>query len=155
MFCVGRVAGELASDIVVENTSVGGFVNMGMPEIHPVPLNAAGNTADEDDGSITAGSLHDADVGQGVVQFPVFIEVPCVVKEDEIAWMGGPVSVERAVSVHMIVNQTNTVRGGIIRTAFVEVDPMLQEDGSHHTGAVVANPPSGAGDRRCSDENGR
>lgn len=130
-------------------------MNVGMPEIHPVSFNGAGNAADKDDGPVRACPFHNTDVGQGVVQFSISVEVPRVIKEHEITWTRGLVLVEGPVLAHMIVDQPNTVCGGITCAALIEIDSVLQEDGARHPGAVVANAPPFACDRRCSDERGR
>ena len=152
MSCAGGVAGAFTPDIVVENTAVGGFVHVRMCKVHPISFNSAGNTADEGHGPVRAYSFDNADMSQGIVQSPVSVEVPCVVKEYQIAGTGSRGTMERSVSTYMVVDQSHPIRSGAIGAAFIEIDPMFQENGSCHTGAVVANAPPFACDRRCSDK---
>src|SRR3990167_4375280 len=84
---IGRVDGVLAAKIVVEDSAIGGFMDMREGEIHMIQFHRAGYAADEDDGAVLVLPLNDSDVRQRVVHLAVSVEVPGIVEKYEVAWM--------------------------------------------------------------------
>ena len=112
---VVRVADILAAKIVVEDSAIGGFVDMGQAEIHAVAFDGAGHATDEDHGAIRFLPLDDPDVRQRVIYLAVSIVVPCVVEEDEIAGVGDRSPVEPALLSYVRMDDPDAVSMRVAR----------------------------------------
>ena len=133
------VADILAAKIVVENSAVDGFVNVGQAEIHVVAFDGAGHATDEDHGAVRLLPLDDPDVRQRVVHLAIPVVVPCIVEEDEIAWMDNRSLVERALLPYMLMDDLNAVGVRIARLTVIEIDPVFEKHRTGHPGAVVGD----------------
>lgn len=149
------IRGELAPDVVVENTAVGGLMDQRVSEVHAVPLDGVGDAADEDHCAVRFDPFDDADVGERVIPFSISVEVPGVVKKHQVSGLGCRPLVDDALSAYMVINEPDAVCIGIIGVGVIEIDAVLQEDGACDTGAVVGDPSAFARDRRRTYEGGR
>ncbi len=151
----GRIARKFASNEVVEDATLLVLVDLRKREVHAITRNRIGHAADEDYCTVRFDLFDHTDVGKGIVQFAVAVEVPRVVEKHEITGLDGRLSVEPPVSTHMLIDQPHPIRAGISRTALVEVDAVSKEDGSRHPGTVIANSLPVDGDCLGTDEVGR
>ena len=113
---VVRVACNLAAQIVVEDSTIGGFVDMRQAEIHVVAFDGAGHATDEDHGAIRLLPFDDPDVRQRVVYLAVPIVVPCIVEEDEITGVGDRSPMEPALLSDVCMNDPDAVGMRVDRT---------------------------------------
>lgn len=136
---VGRVDDASAAEIVVEGSAFGGLMDVREGEIHVVALDRAVYATDEDDGAIQFLPLHDSDVRQRIVRFAISIVVPCIVEEDEIAWLDSRPLMEGAMLPHMGMDELDAVGLSVGLFTAVEVDAMLEEDRAGESGTVVGD----------------
>jgi hypothetical protein len=103
------VEGILAAKIVVEDSAVCGLVDVRQADIHMVAFDGAGYATDEDYGTIRFLPLDDPNMRQWVVHLAISIVVPCIVEEDEIAWVGDWSLVERTLLPDMCMDDPDAV----------------------------------------------
>ena len=135
----GWVADIFAAKIVVENSSVDGFVDVRQAEIHTIPCNGAGYATDENHGTIRLLPFDDADVRERIVHLAVPVVVPGIVEKDEIARVNNRSLVERALLPYVLMDDPNTVGVRIARFAVIEVDPMFEIHRPGHSGAIIGD----------------
>jgi hypothetical protein len=150
-----RVDGILAAKIVVEDSAIGGFVDVGPAEIHVIAFDGAGYATDEDHRAIRLLSLDDSDVRQRVVYLAISIEVPCVVEEDEVAGVGGWSLVERALLPYVGMDEADAICFRIARAAAIQIDPMFEKHCTGYARAVIGDAPAVALNRFGAYECGR
>jgi len=85
-------------------------MQVGKGQIHMVSLDRAGYAADKDDGPVRVLPLHDADVGQGVVDDTVSVVIPGIVEKDQVAGAHRRSLVKLAMPTDVMVNQPDAVR---------------------------------------------
>lgn len=144
----------MAAEIVVQDSAIGGFVNMREGEIHMVPFNGAGHATDEDDGAVRFLPLDDPDVRQRVVHLAITVEVPGVVEKHEVAWMDHGSLVERALLPYVRMDDPDPVSVRVAGFALIEIDPVLEINGASDAGAVVGDAAAVHVDGAGSDELG-
>jgi hypothetical protein len=145
----------LAAKIVVEDPTVGGFVNVRLAEVHAVALDGAGDATDEDDGAIRFLPLDDPDVCQWVVYLPVSVVVPGIIEEDEIAGVGDRSRVERALLPDVGMDESDAIGVWDVGAALIEIDPVFEINGSGNSRAVIGDASTVAINRFRTDERGR
>ena len=124
-------------------------------EIHTVAFDGTGYAADENHGAIRFLPLDDSDMRQRVIDLAISIVIPCVIKEDEVAWTDGRSLVECAVLFYVRIDDSDTVRMGIGHATVVQVDAMFEEYCSGDAGAVIGDASAIAHNRFASHELGR
>ena len=152
---IGRVGGILTSKIVVEDSPVGGLVNVREAEIHPVAFDGTDHSTDEDHRAILLLPLDDADVRQRIVHLAISVVVPCVVKEDQVAGMGDRPLVELTLLLNMRMDDSDAIGIRVNRVSVVEVDPVFEKHCTGHSRAVVIDAPAVAFNRFGAYEFGR
>lgn len=145
----------LAAKIVVEDPTVGGFVNVRLAEVHAVALDGAGDATDEDDGTIRFLPLDDSDVCQRVVCLAVSVIVPGIIEEDEIAGAGDRSLVERALLPYVGMDEADAIGVWVVGAALIEIDPVFEINGAGNSRAVIGDAPAVALNRFRTDEGGR
>ena len=150
----------LAAKIVVEDSAIGGFMDVRQAEIHVVAFDGAGYATDEDHGAIRLLPFDDPDMRQRVVHLAIPVEVPRVVEKHEIAWVGDWSLVERPSLLYVLMDEADAIGFRIVRVIVVQIDAVFEEDGSGDTGAVVGDVPAlalnrvGADELRCGADDG-
>ena len=119
---------------------------MWLAQIHVVTGDGASYSADEGDGSVLLDLLDNADVCQRIIQQTIPIEIPGVIKEHQITWVYVRTLMESAMLTHMAVDEADAVRIHIGVVTSVEINPVLQKDGSCHSRTVIVDTPTLAGD---------
>ena len=152
---IGRVDGIFAAKIVVEDSSVGGFVDVGQVEVHVVAFDGASYATDEDYGAIRLLPLHNSNVCQRVVYLAVTVVVPCIVEEDEIAWVGDRSLVERALLLYVRIDEADAICFRIALAAAVQIDPVSEKNYTGHPRAIISYAPTVALNRFGAHEFGR
>jgi hypothetical protein len=127
---IGRVDGIFAAKIVVEDSAIGSFVDVGQAEIHAVAFHGTGHAADEDYGAVRLLPLDDPDVRQQVVHLAIPIVVPCIVEEDEIAWVSDRPLVECALLLYVRIDKADAICFRIALVAAVQIDPVFDKNES-------------------------
>ncbi len=146
------VRGKFPSNIIVEHAPLSSFVDMGPVQIHPVALNRSRDAADKDHRTVRLQLFDDTDVGKRVVELTISVEIPRVIKEDQVAGVGNRSLMDHAMPLDVRVDQFDSVGPWIIRGIAVEINPMLQEDGSRDAGTVIGDLFALTGDGPGSDE---
>ena len=139
-------------DIVVEHQALGGLMDMRLVQVHAVALDGVGDAADEDHGAIWFQPLDDSHMGQRIVQRAISVEIPCIIEKHEIAWVDSRLSMKGTMVTHMVVNESDAVPFRIIERSTIQIDPVLQEDGTCHPRTVVGDPLALACNGPRSDE---
>ncbi len=119
---------------------------MGLAQIHPVACNGSSHSADEDDRFVRLDLLDNADVCQRIIQQTVPIEIPGVIKEHQITWAYIQVLMKHAMLAHMVVDEPDAVRIHVEVATSIEVNPVLQKDGTRHSRTVIGDAPTLDGD---------
>lgn len=145
----------LAAKIVVEDSSVGGFVDVRQAEIHAVALDSAGHAADKDYGAVRFLPLDNPDVRQRVVHLAIAVVIPRIIEKDEIAWVSGRSLVERAVLLYVRIDEAYAICVRIVLAAAVQIDPMSEKDRTGHSSTIVRDASAVALDRSGAHEFGR
>jgi hypothetical protein len=149
---VVRVACILAAQKVVEDSTIGRFVNMRQAEIHVVAFDGAGHATDEDHGAIRLLPFDDPDVRERVVYLPVTIIVPCIVEEDKITGVGNRSPMESALLSDVSMNDPDAVGMMVNRISVIQINAMSEK---HRTGdpcAIIGNGPAVAFNRSCAHQ---
>ncbi len=137
---IGWVDDILAAKIIVEDSAIGGFVDVGQSEIHVVAFDGAGHAADEDHGAIWLLPLDDPDVRQRVVHLAIPVVVPCIVEKDEIAWVDSRSLVERALLAYMCMDKVDAVGVRVAgSTAIIEIDAVFEKNRAGYSGTVIGD----------------
>ena len=139
---IGWVDGIFAAKIVIEDSAIGGFVDVGQTEIHVVAFDGAGHPADEDHGAIRLLQLDDSDVRQRVVHLTISVVVPCIVEENKVAWVGDRSLVERAVFPYVRMDDPDAIGARVDRFTVIEIDPVFEKNRSSHPRTVVGDAPA-------------
>jgi hypothetical protein len=150
----GRICSILATEVVVQDSPIGGFVDMRQAEIHVVAFDGASHATDEDNGAIRLLPLDNSNVCQRVVHLTISVVVPCIVEEDEIAGIGNGPFVEPALLSYMRMNDPDTVGVRVAKFAAIEIDSMFEEHRAGHSGAVIGDVPAVTLDRCSAHELG-
>ena len=152
---IGWGAGLFPPDVVVEDAPVDSPVDVGQAEIHVVAFNGTGYAADEDHCAIGLLPFDNPHVRQRVVCLAITVVVPCVVEEDEIAWVSDRALVKRALLLYVRIDEADAVCFRIVLAAAVQIDPVPEKHRTSHPCAIVSNAPAVALDRFGADEFGR
>ena len=152
---IGRVDGIFAAKIVVEDSSVGGFVDVRQAKIHVVAFDGAGYATDEDYGTIRFLPLDDPDMRQQVVYLAVTVVVPSIIEEDEIAWVGDRSLVERALLLYVRIDEADAICFRIALAAAVQIDPVSEKNYTGYPRAIISYAPTVALNRFGAHEFGR
>lgn len=139
-------------DVVVKDSTVACPVDMWLLQVHSIALNGTRNAADEDYGPVRLHFLNDADMGQGIIGLSVTIEIPGVIKEDEVAWHDIRSPMQNAMLIHMVVDESDPVGIPLSVRCPVEIDAVFQIDGTGHSGTVVGDSLTLTRDGPCSDQ---
>lgn len=131
------VVPALAAHVVVQDAAVLGSVDIGLREIHAITFHCFSDSTDEYHCSVCLDALHDADVGQGIVDSPIPVEIPRIVEKDEIARLHDGALMNPAVLSHMGVDEPDAVGLAITGVALIQIDAMRQVDGPGYPRAVV------------------
>src|SRR4029450_4903523 len=97
-------------------------MDVGKGEVHTVPLNGAGDTADENDGAVPLLAFDDPDMGQGVVDEAIVVVIPGVVEEHQIPRTDDRALVKFAMPADVMVDDPDAVRFRVGRTAILVSD---------------------------------
>lgn len=151
----GGILDLFPANIVVQDSSFCGLVDLGKCQIHTVPLNRACDSADENDRAVRLLPFDNSDMGQRVVDESVPVVIPSIVEEDEVARMRGRAFMEFAALTDVLMDESDPVGLGIGRTTLVQIDAMRQKNRTGHAGAVVGDPSAvdldrGGADKFCS-----
>ena len=125
---IGWVEDILAAKIVVEDSAIGGFVDVGQGEIHAVAFDGAGHATDEDHGAIRLLPLDYPDVRQWVVHLAISVVVPCIVEEDEVAGADNRSLVECALLPYVRMDEANAVGTRVAGFTAIEIDPVFEKN---------------------------
>ena len=125
---------------------------MGLAEIHMVAFDGVGYTTDEYDRAVRVLPLDDPNVSQRVVDLTVPVEIPCVVEEDEISWVGNRSLVECAFLLDMGVDNPDAVGINAAWFTIVEIDPVGEKHGAGDACTVIGNASAVARNRSCTHE---
>lgn len=145
----------LAAKIIVKDSSVGGFVDVGQAEIHAVAFDGARHAADEDHGAIRLLPFDNPNVRQRVVHLPIPVVVPCIVEEDEIAGMGNRPLVECALLLYVCIDEADAVSFRIALAAAVQIDPVSEKNRTGYSRTIISDTPTVALDCFGAHELGR
>ena len=115
-------------------------MNMWFVQVHTVALNGVGNATDEDHRTIWFQPLDDSHMGQGIVQLAVSIEIPCIVEKHEVTGVDVCSPMKGAMLTHMVMDKPDAVPFRIIERSTIQIDPVLQEDGTGDPRTVVRDP---------------
>ena len=152
---IGRVLSippVFSSHVIIEQPTVGRAMNMRMRHIHPIAFDGAGHPADEDDRTILLDLLHDADMGQGIVDQPISVEVPGIIEEHQVSGLYHWPAMESTVFPNVVVNEPHAVGPPVCRALCVEIDTVGEINGACHAGAVVTDATALTFDRRGADQ---
>jgi len=121
-------------------------------QVHPVSLNCARDTADKHHCAVRLHLFDHTDVGEWIVELPVSVEVPGIVKEYQVAGVGHRSLMKRAVPLDVGIDEFDSVGFWIMWRIAIEVNPVLQEDRACDASAVIGNLFALAGDGSSADE---
>ena len=150
-----RIGREFAPHVVIQHTAISGFVDVGQGEIHAITFDGVGDATDEDHRAVRLHSLHDAHMGKRIVQHPVAVEVPRIVKKHEVAGMDDRSLVEGAVLAHMSIDEPDPVGCRVFGSALVQINAVFEEDGAGDAGAIIGDTAAFALNGPGADEFGR
>ena len=157
---IGWVDDILAAKIVVEDSAIGGHMDMRECEIHVVAFDSTRHATDKDDCAIRLLPLDDPDVRQRVIHLAIPIVVPCIVEEDEIAWLDSRSLVERALLLYVRMDEADAIGVRVAGSTAIEIDAMFEEDGSRDSGTVIGDAAAvhfngaGSDELRCGADDG-
>jgi len=132
----------LAAKVVVEDPTVGGFVNMRQTEVHMVAFDGVSYATDEDDCAIRFLPLNDPDVRQRVVHLAISVVVPCIIEENQIAGVGVRSPVEPALLPDVCMNDPDAVGVRGDGLSVIEIDPVFEEHRTGHPCAIIGDVPA-------------
>ncbi len=151
MVGIGRV---FPPYVIVQHAAVGILMNMRLVQIHVIALDGVGDAADEDHSAVWIQLFDDSHMGQGIVQLAVSVEIPRVIEKHEIAWTDVRSSMKGAMLPHVVVDEPDAVSLRIIESSTIEIDAVLQEDGTGHPCTVIGDTFALACNSPCSDQPG-
>jgi hypothetical protein len=137
----------LAAKVVVEDSAVSGFVDVGQTEVHMVAFDGVCHATDEDDCAIRFLPLNDPDVRQRVVHLAVSVVVPCIIEENQIAGVGDRSPVEPALLPDVGMNDPDAVGVRGDGLSVIEIDPVFEEHRTGHPCAIIGDVPTVAFNR--------
>ena len=140
--------------VVVEHTTFGGLMDMRLLQIHAVALDCVGHAADEDHCAVRFQPFDHPNMGQGIVQLTISVEIPRVIEKHEIAWTNVRSSMKYAMLPHVVVDEPDAISLRIIECSTVQIDAVRQKDGTGHSCTVVGDTFAPAGNRPRSDKPG-
>lgn len=145
----------LTAKVIVEDSTVSGFVDVGQTEVHMVAFDGVSHATDEDDCAIRFLPLNDPDVRQRVVQLAISVVVPCIIEENQIARVGVRSPVESALLPDVCMNDPDAigVRGDGL--SVIEIDPVFEEHCTGHPCAIIGDTLAVAVNRCGTHEPGR
>jgi hypothetical protein len=149
---IGGIVQVFPPDIVIQNPSADGAMDMREGEVHPMTLDGAGHTADKNDRAVPVLSFYDSDVGQRVVHETVVIVIPGIVEKDQVSRTNQRSLMEFALQADVMVDEPDAIRFGLGGTAGIEINAMSEKNGARHAGAVIRNAFAIGLDGRCSHE---
>ena len=138
----GRIVGigwKFPAYVVVEHQALGGLMDMRLVQVHTVALDGVGDAADEDHGAIRFQAFDDPNMGQGIVQPAISVEIPRVIEKHEIAGTDIRPLMESAVPAHVVVDEPDAVPLRIIEHPTIQIDAVFQEDGTSDPRTVVGD----------------
>jgi len=136
---IGWVDHIPAAKIIVEDTTAGGFVDVGQREIHMIAFDRAGHATDKNHRAIRFLPFDDPDVCQRVVHFAITVVVPCIVEEDEIAWVGSRPLVECTLLAYVSMDETDAIGMRVRGATGIEIDAVFEEYCAGHSGTIIGN----------------
>jgi hypothetical protein len=139
---------------IVQHAAAGMLMNMWLVQIHVVALDGVGDAADEDHSAVRFQPFDDSHMGQGIVQFSVSVEIPRVIEKHEIAWADGRSSMKGAMLSHVVVDEPDAVSLRIIERSTIEINAVLQEDGTSHPCTIIGDTFALACNSPRSDQSG-
>jgi hypothetical protein len=139
---IGWVDDILAADIVVENSTIGSFVDVGQGEIQAMAFDSAGYATNEDDRAIRFLPFDDPDVRERVVHFAITIVVPGIVEEDEIARVDNRPQMKRALLAYMRMDEADAIGVRVAGFTAVKIDPVFEKNRAGHPGTIVGDTPT-------------
>ena len=145
----------LAAKVVVEDSTVSGFVDVGQTEVHMVAFDGVSHATDEDDCAIRFLPLNDPDVRQRVVYLAVSVVVPGIIEEDQITGVGDRSPVEPALLPDVCMNDPDTVGVRGDGLSVIEIDPVFEKHRTGHPCAIIGDVPAVAFNRGGAHELGR
>jgi hypothetical protein len=119
---------------------------MGLAPVHAVARNGTSHSTDEDDRSVWLDPLDDADVCQRIIELTIPVEIPGVIKEHQITWAYVRALMKNAMLADMVVDEPDAVCVHFNEIASIQVDTVLQEDGTRDSCAVIVDAPTLDGD---------
>lgn len=110
-----------------------------MVQIHAVTLDCVGDAADKHHGTVRFQVFDDSNMGQGIVQLAVSIEIPRVIEKHEVAWTDVGPSMKSAMLSYVVVDEPDAVSFRIMNSSTVQIDAVLQEDCTGQPCTVVSD----------------
>jgi hypothetical protein len=132
----------LAAKVVVEDSTVSGFVDVGQTEVHMVAFDGVSHATDEDHCAIRFLPLNDPDVRQRVVHLAISVVVPCIIEENQIAGVGVRSPVESALLPDVCMNDPDAVGVRGDGLSVIEIDSVLEEHRTGHPCAIIGDVPA-------------
>ena len=118
------VTKPFATKEVIEDSAIGFLMDIGMLQIHPIAFNPSRQCADEEHGSIGLDLLHHADMRERIIGYAVSIEIPGVMKKNQIPRMNGRAIVNPPVFDHMGVNAPYPISAVQFSQSTIQVDTL-------------------------------
>ena len=131
----------LAAKVVVEDSTVSGFVDVGKTEVHMVAFDGVSHATDEDDCAIRFLPLNNPDVRQRVVHLAISVVVPCIIEENQIAGVGVRSPVEPALLLDVCMNDPDAVGVRGDGLSVIEIDPVFEKHCTGHPCAIIGDVP--------------
>ena len=125
--------------VIIEHTAFGGLMDMRLVQIHVVSLDGIGDAADEDHGAVRFQSFDDSHMGQRIVQLTISVEIPCVIEKYKIARTDVRSLLKDAMLTHMVVDEPDAIPFRIIERSPIQINAMLQEDGTGDPCTVISD----------------
>ena len=125
--------------VVVEHMTVASLMDMRLVQIHAVALDGVGDAADEDHCAVWFQPFDHSNMGQGIVHFAVSVEIPRVTEKYEIAGVGVRSLMKGAMLAHMVLDEPDAISFRIIERSPIQINAVLQEDGTSDPCTVISN----------------
>ena len=131
-----------SAKVVVEDSAVSGFVDVGQTEVHMVAFDGVSHATDEDDCAIPLLPFDDPHVRQRVVHLAISVVIPCIIEENQIAGMGVRSPVESALLPDVCMNDPDAVGVRGDGLSVIEIDPVFEEYRTGHPCAIIGDVPA-------------
>ena len=131
----------LAAKVVVEDSAVSGFVDVGQTEVHMVAFDGVSHATDEDHGAIRLLPFDDPHVRQRVVHLAISVVIPCIIEENKIAGIGDRSPVEPALLPDVCMNDPDAVGVRGDGLSVIEIDPVFEKHCTGHPCAIIGDVP--------------